>query len=169
MWVVRHAPLQGVKGLCYGQLDLPPGPDSPRLTAQLKTTLPPVKTLISSPLQRCRMMAEAFDLPLTLDARWQELSFGAWEGQAWDHIDRRDSDPWAEDPQHCAPPQGETFRDLQTRVHDGLSAIPTPADTAIVTHAGPIRALWMRFEGLSFDAAFARPVPYAQWIEIPTL
>ncbi|WP_169336722.1 histidine phosphatase family protein [Woodsholea maritima] len=168
---MRHAPLSGVKGLCYGQLDLPAGPETPRLSARASDTAPEgLSQIITSPLTRCYVMADALSqrlaLPLQSDARWQELSFGRWEGQRWDHIDRRDSDPWADSPQTQAPPGGETFRDLQARVLAAYQELCAPQSSLIVTHAGPVRALWMAFSGLSFEDAFARPVPYGQWIKI---
>lgn len=171
MWVMRHAPLTQVKGLCYGQLDLPAGPDTPRLSARAAETAPEgLSQILTSPLTRCQTMAEALSqrltIPLKSDPRWQELSFGQWEGQRWDHIDRRESDPWAESPDTHAPPGGETFRALQDRILAAYRDISTPETTAIFTHAGPIRALWMAFSGLSFEEAFTRPVPYGAWIKI---
>jgi len=41
--------------------------------------------IISSPLQRCRRFAEEcaqqWDIPLTIEPRWHEISFGDWDGQ----------------------------------------------------------------------------------------
>ena len=46
----------------------------------------PWDRIVSSPLQRCRLFAQALaatlEVPLTLDADLQELHFGVWEGQS---------------------------------------------------------------------------------------
>ena len=39
-------------------------------------------------------------------------------------------------------------------------------ETVIVCHAGPIRAMWMAWEGLSFKQAFARQPAFAEPIFI---
>lgn len=160
---LRHPRPSAAPGLCYGQLDLPPGPQAASEIASALAATPRAAALVTSPARRARVLAEALaardGLALTVDPRWQELDFGTWEGRPWDAIDRAESDPWAEDPVTRAPPGGETFAALAARV--AAAAADLAPGAVVVTHAGPIRALRMAEQGLSFAAAFAAPVPYA--------
>jgi alpha-ribazole phosphatase len=102
--------------------------------------------LISSPALRCRILAAALaqrlGLPLDIDPAWQELDFGAWEGQSWDAIGRPAVDAWAADPLDFAPGAGESARSMAQRV---VAAYETwrgqGQDTILVTHGGVIRLL----------------------------
>lgn len=160
---LRH-PRPAVRpGLCYGRLDLPEGPGAGvEIAAALRAT-PPVSIVLASPALRCRRLAERLSardgVALALDPRLAELDFGAWEGRPWETLPRAESDPWAEDPWHRAPPGGERFADLSARVAVALAEAPPGA--ALVCHAGPIRAARMLLGAESFPDAFARPVPYA--------
>lgn len=168
MICLRHPRTAAPEGLCYGRLDLPLGMEADAEIAAALSASPAAARVFSSPSQRCLRLAEALaardGVALIVDTRLTELDFGAWEGRFWAEIDRAESDPWAEDPLHRAPPGGETFRALQARI-DAVLAETRP-DDVIVTHAGPIRAMRMRLEGLGFAAAFAAPVPFAVPIEM---
>lgn len=160
--LLRHPPV-AVTDLCYGFMDVPLSEDhGTAVAAALKDTARPGR-LISSPSARCRVLAEALaihhDLALEIDPRLRELNFGDWEGVPWTKIKRGDSDPWAEDPMNRRPPGGETFAELTSRVH---SAAREAEGATLITHSGPIRALWMQALGLSFDEAFSRKVPFAR-------
>lgn len=151
---MRHPPVPGAEGLCYGRLDLAAAEPGP-----LPEGLGP-RPVWSSPAQRCRVLAEQIrGGPVLLDPRLQELDFGHWEGRRWDQIDRTESDPWAADPWAVAPPGGETFAALHARVRAVLAE--APPGCLLVTHAGPIRAARMILAGETFRAVFAAPVPYA--------
>ena len=163
MIFLRHPRPQVAPGICYGRLDLDVGLDGDAEITKAMAAAPPVTRVIASPALRCRALAERLaardSVDLTLDARLWEMDFGTWEGMAWDQIDRAESDPWAADPWSLAPPGGETFAALHARVADALSDIAP--GTALICHAGPIRAARMILTGASFDAVFADPVPYA--------
>ena len=160
--VMRHPRTAAAPGLCYGRHD--PGL-APGWEARIDALAPAlaVRSIVTSPAPRClvpaRRLAAALGVALHEDARLQELDFGAWEGRPWSGIPRAESDPWAEDPHHRAPPGGETFAALAARTARALAEAPPGA--LILCHAGPIRAMLMARGGLSFAQAFARPVPYA--------
>jgi alpha-ribazole phosphatase len=164
MIFLRHPAAAVGSGICYGRLDLAPGPGAPGAIARALALLPRVPAVLSSPARRCRVLAEPLaardGVALTLDPRLQELDFGRWEGLAWDTIDRAESDPWAAEPERVAPPGGETFAALAARVAAALAEAPPEA--AIVTHAGVIRAARMILAGESFAAVFAAPVPLCE-------
>ena len=74
------------------------------------------QAVYTSSLQRCVKLAQALNMvEAKQDNRLQELHFGDWELQAWDNIPRDIFDRWAHDYANIAPPNGETFSQLQQR------------------------------------------------------
>jgi alpha-ribazole phosphatase len=140
--LVRHpAPLIG-PGICYGRLDVKLHPSAAVPLAALAARLAGFADVVTSPARRCRLTAAAIAGHATIDPRLLELDFGAWEGQPWDTVPRRDLDRWAADPLGFAPPGGETGAALVGRVrgfHDDLLA--RARDCVVVSHGGPLRVL----------------------------
>ena len=163
MIFLRHPKPDVPAGLCYGRTDLDIGSESAAEIALALKATPRIARVIASPALRCRRLAEELaardDVALSFDPRLRELDFGAWEGVPWDEIPRWASDPWADDPWTVAPPGGETFAKLHTRVAAAIREIG-PGNSALVCHAGPIRAARMILTGASFDEVFAKAVPY---------
>ncbi|MDQ1080729.1 histidine phosphatase family protein [Pseudoroseomonas cervicalis] len=138
--LLRHAPARVAPGLCYGRLDLEPGPaDLPALRAALAGFAD--APLFSSPARRCHVLAEALaqGRPIGFDDRLLELDFGAWEGRPWDDIPRAALDAWAADPLGFAPPGGESGAALIARVRDFAAALPPRA--LVIGHGGPLKLL----------------------------
>lgn len=83
----------------------------------------PWDRIVSSPLQRCRLFAQALvatlEVPLTLDADLQELHFGVWEGQSAAALMQTEAEAlglfWS-DPYAFTPPEGEPVLDFAERV-----------------------------------------------------
>ena len=172
MRLLRHPRTQAPPGLCYGRFDPPPASDAIASVEALLPDLLGIATIITSPSPRCALpaqqLAALLACRLVTDERLQELDFGQWEGRLWQDIERRESDYWAADPLHRAPPEGESFAALQSRVYsvlDELARDDTVMNASLlVTHAGPIRAIWMRTSAMNFDQAFRTPVPYGTLI-----
>lgn len=146
LYLIRHTRPQIEAGLCYGQLEVPLSPTGVEDCAAVATRLPSVDTVWTSPLARCRTLAEAIGMrvgvaPVT-DERLRELGFGEWEGRRWETIGRDESERWAGDYWNVSPPGGETYRELYERVGLALAEIVAchAQRVAVVTHAGPIRA-----------------------------
>jgi probable phosphoglycerate mutase len=66
------------------------------------------------------------------------------------------------------PPNGESFRDLQTRVVERFSALCAGCDSSetllLVTHAGVIRVLLCHILGMNLQRLFALAVDYARMV-----
>lgn len=145
--LIRHTALQVPQGICYGQSDVDVAASFIEELGTLRTKLQGEQfiRIYSSPLQRCAKLANALEHgEPVLDARLAELHFGDWEMQAWDDIPRDVFDVWAHNYAHIAPPNGETFSQMQQRALDFLAeaqAQHAGQDIAIVTHGGVIRAL----------------------------
>lgn len=157
LYLVRHPRPLIAPGVCYGQLDVA-AEDSVPVAERLRRELPPELPVWSSPLQRCRTLAEVLQPAPRLDARLMELDFGAWEGRSWDDIARAELDAWAADIDGYAPPGGESPRRLQQRVLTFVDELPAGAHL-LVTHAGVIRALLAAAAGETLAAALNRPAP----------
>jgi alpha-ribazole phosphatase len=145
--LIRHTRCAVQPDVCYGHLDVALHADAAGDIAQALALTPPVDEIFASPSQRCQLLA----LPLAARARCElntlddlrELSFGDWEGLSWPHIPREQSDWWAEDPWHRAPPGGETEQQLFERVNRAYCQIVSRdlRRVAVVAHAGPLRLL----------------------------
>jgi alpha-ribazole phosphatase len=115
--------------------------------------------VISSPARRCRRLAESFGAPVSVDARLQELDFGAWDGRAWDDLPRPALDRWCDDFVNARPPGGESFAALIARAEAFVADLTTGGTVVAVTHAGVIRALLAPRRGLAYTDAFGIAVP----------
>ena len=144
--LVRHTRPLVSGNICYGATDLDSAPTFDDEAARVIDALPPAQRLVTSPLQRCRQLAErigaAQSLTPVIDARVREMDFGAWEGMPWDAIPRAELDAWAANFLHARPHGGESVHMLYERARaavadywrSGLSHI-------VVTHAGIIKAV----------------------------
>jgi len=134
-----------------GHRDTPLSPEGrlqiSRLRPRFRRLRPQV--VVSSDLKRCRETASL----LAPDARvldcepLRELDFGAWDGLTAASCRRRDPrrfDRWMRDPWSVPPPGGEKLETLWARVRSFVSDLVRrhpDRRIAIITHAGPIRAL----------------------------
>ena len=145
-----------------GHSDVAVAPHALAALATLAASLPPVGSIVSSDLSRCRILAEVLaeqrGLSCTFDARWREQSFGAWDGKRWDEVDGRE---YLEQWTTATPPGGESIAEVQTRVAAALADVSD--DTLVVTHAGPIRCALAMARGLRIEDAFAVPIPFGSW------
>ncbi len=163
--LVRHAAPDIPPGFCYGRLDVPLHPaamDAVRNVAASLSRPSEIARVRTSPARRCRALAEALGqlcgVAPTVDARLQELDFGAWEGLPWDEVPRADLDAWAASPLLFAPPGGERGAALVARVravHDELRL--AREDCVIVSHGGPLKVLAALLRGEAPDLLAPAP------------
>lgn len=142
--LLRHTTPLVDLSLCYGRTELDVAPSFAEEAAAVLVELPPVDRIVSSPMLRCRKLAdylsEARGVSVEEDRRLVEMDFGDWEGQAWSDIPRAELDAWAADFLHARPHGGESVADLRARVSEALSEELARAErTVIVTHSGVIR------------------------------
>ena len=149
--LLRHTTPDVTPGICYGQTDLDVATSFEREAAAASAALPEFERIVSSPLQRCRKLAEfvsaQVDLPFDIDPRFKEMDFGSWEGRLWSEIERSEIDAWAVNFYHARPHGGESVAILQGRVRNALKdLLDRDGSTLIVCHAGIIRAALARGE-----------------------
>lgn len=156
--LIRHPKPLIAPGICYGQLDIP-AENSTACAAALTTQLPQGIPLWSSPLQRCRHLAEALHPQPSFDARLMEMNFGEWEGRPWDAIARQELDDWAGDIEGYAPPQGESAQLVRQRALALLKELNQP-EIALVTHAGIIRLLLAYYQQRPLAELLLQPIAF---------
>jgi alpha-ribazole phosphatase len=155
--LIRHPAVGIDAGICYGRTDVPllaDAAESARLISERLKTLevPDINaSWYTSPLSRCRLLAEALGSVHASDPRLQELDFGAWESQRWSGLDRAMLDAWAADLEHAREHDGESVAQFAERV-SGWAASVLEADRQtpihVVTHAGVIRVLTGQLLGI---------------------
>ena len=164
--LLRHGEPEGA-GRLIGHSDAQPTPAGISACVDRAQGLA-VDALLSSDLSRARQAGEAISratgLPLTTDARWRELDFGAWDGLSPTKIDRAALARFWDDPEGHPPPQGESWSTLIRRVSAAIDALAMP--TLIVTHAGAMRAAVAHLCGLSARQAWAIDLPYASLLSL---
>ena len=142
--LVRHTRPAVEDGVCYGRLDLDVAESFEDEAAAVLAEIPPCDRIVSSPLKRCRRLADhiatARNLPVAVDAGLAEMDFGVWEGQVWDEIGVEALDSWAADFLHFRGHDGESVAGFVRRVRAALAAYAHLDETVlIVCHAGIIR------------------------------
>lgn len=159
IYLIRHTRTAAPTGLCYGQTDVALADDFADDLLKLRGKLPDSftkATLISSPLSRCRLLAERLGNEVVIDERLGELNFGDWEGRPFDNIDPDVLRHWTDHFVEVAPPNGESFSDLHRRIggfwHELLQQ--PHEQVGIITHAGVIRALLAEVLKLPLANAF---------------
>jgi alpha-ribazole phosphatase len=144
--LIRHPKPVVEPDICYGRLDLE-AENAAAVAERLRAELPPDLPVWSSPLRRCRALAEYLHPAPLIDERLVEMDFGRWEGLRWDAVPRAELDSWAADVSGYAPPGGESLLLLQRRTLDFVASLPVP-EAVVVTHAGVIRTLLAHWQGL---------------------
>jgi probable phosphoglycerate mutase len=107
--------------------------------------------IITSPLQRCQRFAQALgqrhDINVTIEPRFKEVGFGAWEGLSHDEVKigrAAEYLAFLKDPVNCRPNDAEPLDDFIQRVGSAYEeSIERYQDShfLIVAHAGVMRAI----------------------------
>ena len=177
IYLIRHTEVAVGRQTAYGQSDVDLTDNYPEQLARLQSHLPDRPLLphpaviFSSPLKRCRQLADdlaaSFTMgsqietapgqttvvdaqrpPVQLDDRLKELFFGDWELMPWADIPPDELRTWRADFVTIRMPNGENFTDLFERVSVFWNERIVPLLDAqsnesvfIVSHGGVIRAL----------------------------
>ncbi|MDP1611440.1 MAG: histidine phosphatase family protein [Sulfuritalea sp.] len=158
LYLIRHPAPQVAAGVCYGRTDLALADDVAAAAARILPQLPPQLPLFTSPLQRCRQLAEALHPAPRSDARLREMHFGEWEMQPWHMVQSDALDGWAADPLGYAPPGGESVGEMRLRVRDFIADVRQQGleRAVLVTHAGVMKVIVGEVEDL----------PLIQWMAL---
>ena len=107
------------------------------------------EVVYGSDLRRCQESAAQYFPHATYqsDARLRESFFGDWEGKTYEMLKEESRyREWIDEPTTQKPPNGESLREVETRVLAALDDLSEGQDDCfIVTHGGPIRILLTKF------------------------
>ena len=147
-WWIRHAPVTAPAGMILPR-DIPVEIDAAieKTLAALRQQLPEPAIHITSSLPRATISAAKLShVPAQRLPAFDEQDFGAWTGSThqrlWDCEDALYRAFWT-DPAGTAPPDGESFSVLCSRVAravEELGAMHEGMDIVVMAHAGTIRA-----------------------------
>jgi len=141
LWLIRHAPVDGIAGALHAD-DAPADLSDHAQLEALRLCLPRDAASYASPARRTVETARALGLAPELVAEFSEQDFGAWTGRRHDELASSGGEAYAQfwrDPAHGRPPGGESFDEQVTRVRLGLARIGHGSATLVV-HSGTIRA-----------------------------
>ncbi|MBS1838995.1 MAG: histidine phosphatase family protein [Actinobacteria bacterium] len=145
--VLRHGRTQAnAAGLLLGRLDVDLDEVGRRQAAALagavRATSGPIVAVVSSPLARTMQTAAAFEAPVTVDDRFVELDYGAWDGRAISEVSESMWAAWRADP-HFRPEGGESLHEVERRVAAACREWAercTEGVVVVVTHVSPLKA-----------------------------
>lgn len=154
LWLIRHAPVDGPRGVIHGP-DAPADLGDATAFAALKARLPEKACVVCSPARRTFETALRLGLDPVKQPAFREQDFGAWTGRRHNDLVAELGDAYHEfwkAPASNAPPGGESFVDQIARATAGLASLPA-GDVILVVHSGTIRALLALALDLEPDAA----------------
>ena len=191
IYLIRHTEVAVGRTMAYGQSDVALADTYEEQRDRLQAHLPDeVSAIFSSPLTRCRQLAtdlvsalsggsqietapgqsavvDAHPPVIQFDDRLKEFAFGDWEMTPWADIDRDALDHWMADFVNVSTPNGESFRDVSTRIGLfwrerilPLASTPDGHPVLIVAHGGIIRALLCLFLDLPLCNAYRLNLDY---------
>jgi alpha-ribazole phosphatase len=169
IYLIRHTETVSSKGICYGQADVDIKEPYLDIFQEIKKQLPTDAIVYSSPLLRCKKMAEFFTDTIIFDKRLMEMNFGNWELQPWNDIPQEEIQPWMDNFVTVRVPNGESFEDLHQRVGEFYSELLQKKEDKImlVCHAGTIRSILSRYHNTNLIDAFSLyPVNYGEVIQL---
>jgi alpha-ribazole phosphatase len=150
--LVRHGEsVANAQGLLLGRTDAELTAHGRDQVANARTLLAdPVAEVRASPLARARDTAAllGFGAPLTVDERWVEIDYGAFECHPLGAVPAEVWQRWHTD-RHFRPEGGETLAEVDARVvaaceelfaEDGAGARRHDGDVVVVSHVTPIKA-----------------------------
>ena len=134
--LLRHGICEG-GNIFRGHWDSPLSREGHQQMLAACAELQDIDVIISSPLQRCRQVAEELaqqysNSDLLIEEGLKEINFGDWEGANIDALmesQQSQLEAFWSDPVSNSPPNGETMVDFNQRVcqawHKYFAAIPT--------------------------------------------
>ncbi len=143
LWLIRHAPVDGPRGVIHGP-DAPADLGDAAAFAALKARLPANAHWLSAARRAARARPRArLGLDPVEQPAFREQDFGAWTGRRHDDLTTELGAAYHEfwkSPAGNRPPGGESFVDQIARARAGLALLPA-GEAILVVHSGTIRAV----------------------------
>lgn len=171
IYLIRHTKPNVAAGICYGQSDLDVSNSFNDEVAIIrsKISINDSFTIISSPLQRCKKLAETLssNKEIQFENRLKELNFGDWENLLWNEIPKEPLKEWSDNFVKNAPPQGESLQELSNRVLYFWNTLAHSTHNYVITaHDGVIRVILAHLLETPLNKAFTLKINYGEVIKI---
>jgi broad specificity phosphatase PhoE len=169
LFLIRHGETVANRSFRYiGARDEALSERGEQQIVQLAAAMAPLtlSAIYSSPLQRAYRTASAIaamhELDVTVTDELRECSFGTWEGLSRVEVlersleDAQRLQAWEHDAT-IAPPEGESFSAMQTRVRafvEELAQTHAGEALVLVSHVGPIKVLLASALDVPISASF---------------
>ena len=173
--LLRHGDVEG--GRKYrGQLDDPLSELGwTQLRLATKQTQP-WQQIITSPLIRCanfaQELSQSHDLPIQIESKFKEISFGLWEGKTAEQLLNEESkkikEYWS-DPINVTPPRGENLLDFEKRIMARWKKMLDEYQgkhILLISHAGVMRIILCNILGMPLTELFKLDVALAKFSRI---
>lgn len=164
-WWVRHGPTHRTD--MNGWTDVAADLSDTAALDRLAAYLPGDAAVVSSDLQRAVATANAVARGrprLPHQSGLREIHFGAWEARTFADIETEDPHllrRYWQEPGDPAPPGGESWNDLCTRVHATVDALTGEAgDIIAVAHFGTILTQIQRAKRCTAHEVLAHPISH---------
>ena len=141
LWLIRHAPVAGPKGVIHGY-EAPADISDTAAFDALRAKLPDRAVAFASPAIRTMTTAAALGLQPIAEPNFSEQDFGRWTGRCHDDLARELGDAYHEfwqAPGRSRPPGGESFAEQIARVREAFAKL-SAGDVILVVHSGTVRA-----------------------------
>jgi alpha-ribazole phosphatase len=161
IYLIRHPQADIEAGICYGQTDIDlKKEDIKKAITKINMLVPhiPVSKIYSSDLKRCKAIAQDLDnnRSIIYSSKIREINFGKWEMKRWDEIPKHELNIWMEDfvNQNCY--DGESYKDLYTRVVQFWKELinENHSQTLVIAHGGVIRSILCYILNISLKNSF---------------
>ncbi|KOY86762.1 hypothetical protein AD998_11950 [bacterium 336/3] len=165
VYIVRHTQVNVPKNICYGQTDIGLADTFLEEAKNLKLKLPKnIEYIYTSPLSRCKQLAEYLHPNLILDENLMEMHFGDWEMKTWDEINGEELNTWMNDFVNISAPNGENLLQLHKRTILFLDDLRNKQheNVLLVTHGGVIRCIWAYVLEIPLQNIFKMPVHFGE-------
>ena len=166
--LIRHTAVENPENLCYGFTEMPLRKDYPEDFKRLNMDHD-FDLVISSPSQRCRLLADYFGFDYTTDERLREMNFGSWEMEKWTDIPEKEINPWYQDFINVKATGGENLLEMQDRVLSfwkELIAEQNVIKVLVVAHAGVIRLILQSVLQFPLENMFSIRIDYGKKVII---
>lgn len=166
IYLIRHTKVAISRDFCYGNSDVELADSKSDDMREVKNKLKNIsfQKLYTSPLNRCRVLADELSESPIMNDGLLEMNFGDWELKKWDSIDQKIIDEWIKDFVNISPPNGESFMDFSMKsvfFYDNLLKEHNEDDKILITtHSGVIRSIVCHVLKLPLTHAFNFEIDY---------
>lgn len=169
--LIRHTSVALPPGICYGATDVNVAStfESEATEVKLKLGQAVFDTVYTSPLSRCRKLAEFCGYKNAIpDVRLKEMNFGEWEMKPYDKIDDPRLQEWYVDYINVRATGGESFMDQQQRVKSFINELKGEdhKNVAVFAHAGILLQFMILTAMITPAEAFKRQPPFGGIVEV---